>query len=83
MTAILRVLIFTICLASDSVPALAQSQLSAIPGNVALSGTVLNVQVAVAGSGPFTIVPTGPFFSVSETADTAPATFFVSLTNTT
>jgi hypothetical protein len=83
MTPILRVLTFTICLASGALTAFAQSQLSAIPGNVALSGTVLNVQVAVAGSGPFTILPTGPFFSVSETADTAPATFLVSLSNTT
>src|SRR5271157_2986055 len=64
-------------------PGRAQSQLSATPNPVALSGTNLNVQVTVSGSGPFTIInQVGSFFSVSETADTAPASFIVSVANT-
>ena len=71
------------CLPAASLTAFAQSQLSATPGAVSLSGTVLNVQVAVAGSGPFAILPSGSFFTVSETSDTAPAVFTVSVANTT
>src|ERR1017187_5224476 len=82
MNAILRTLICTACMAGSCLTSLAQSQLSATPNPAALSGTVLNVQVAVAGSGPFTIQPSGAFFSVSESSDTAPATFTVSVSNT-
>jgi len=68
-------------------PGRAQSQLSATPNPVALSGTNLNVQVTVSGSGPFTIInQVGSFFSLSETADTAPTTptsnLYVSVANT-
>jgi len=82
MTAILRTLVFAACVAGGCATAVAQSQLGATPNNVALTGTVLNVQVAVTGSGPFAIQPSGSFFTVSETSDTAPAVFTVSLSNT-
>jgi len=69
-----------------AVPGRSQSQLSATPNPVALSGSPGGgvVQVTVSGSGPFTIInQVGSFFSLSETADTAPTTnLYVSVANT-
>jgi len=65
-------------------PAPSLSQLTVTPNPVALSGSVTSVEVTVGGSGPFTIInQVGSFFSLSETADTAPTTnLYVSVANT-
>jgi len=64
-----------------AVPGRSQSQLSATPNPVALSGTNLNVAVTTGGSGPYTITPSGGFFSVSGGGN-APDSFTVSVSNT-
>jgi len=73
---------FVLFLTLLSTAVYAQSQLSVSPSPIALSGTNLNIQVSVTGSGAFTIAQSGAFFSVSENSDTAPATFIVSVSNT-
>ena len=65
-----------------AVPSHAQSQLSANPNPVALTGSAPNAQVTIGGSGDFTITnQVGSFFSVVPQGFTAPTGLGVQATN--